>query len=156
MIEVSVDKKQLTKIKRYMSDDRFKEVLRKVLIAAGLELEDMIVTNIDERTSNTGRLGQSWTVKDISYDKIKVFTNLQYAPFVEYGTRPHRPPYKPILRWVQLKEKSRAKWTYRRAWAIWHSIAKKGTQEKRYLRDAVDKFSLSKWVDELIRTWENV
>jgi hypothetical protein len=156
MIEISVDQKQLLKIKRYVSDDRFKQVLGKVLTAAGMDLEEKIVKNIYERASNTGRLGQSWTVKDISYDKVKVFTNLQYAPFVEYGTRPHRPPFEPILKWVQQKLQIKGRQSRHVAWAVWYKITQKGTEGKSYLNDAVRDFKLSKWIDELIRTWENV
>ncbi|OOC42189.1 HK97 gp10 family phage protein [Thermosipho sp. 1074] len=156
MIEIRVDKKQLKKIRRYITDSRFQEVLRKTLIGAGLELENMIVENIIERASNTSYLEQSWTIKDLDYDKIKVFTNVQYAPFVEFGTKPHRPPYDAILKWVQQKLRIKGKKSKGVAWAVWQKIARKGTPEKRYLRDAVDKFNLSKWVDALIRKWENV
>ncbi|WP_126992253.1 HK97 gp10 family phage protein [Thermosipho globiformans] len=156
MIDISVDKKQLVKIRRYVSDDRFREVLRKVLLAAGMELEDMIVENIYERATNTGALAQRWTVKDLSYDKVKVFTNMQYAPFVEYGTKPHRAPFEPILKWVQQQLRIRGKKSKGVAWAVWRKIAKQGTPEKRYLRDALEDFNLNKWIDELIRAWENV
>jgi hypothetical protein len=156
MIEISADQKQLLKIKRYVSDDRFKQVLGKVLTAAGMDLEEKTAKNIHERASNTGRLGQSWTVQPISYDKVKVFTNVLYAPFVEYGTRPHLPPFDPIRKWVHEKFQLSGKKLDEVAAKVRWKIFRKGTSEKRYLRDAVEKFNLSAYIDELIREWENV
>jgi len=155
MIELQADSEELKKIQRYASDSRFQELVKKALTGAGLELENKIVENVYERASNTGRLGQSWNVKAIDYKQVKVFSNLLYAPFVEYGTKPHRPPIEPIYNWVRQKFQTGGEEARGIAWAVWNKIAEKGTPEKRYVRDAISSFNLDKWLKELIRNWES-
>ncbi|MCH8267241.1 MAG: hypothetical protein IH846_06980 [Acidobacteria bacterium] len=53
----------------------------------------------------------------------------RYGVFVEFGTRPHRPPLNPLISWARIKfhmtdpKKIRAT-----AWAVAEKIAKHGTQ----------------------------
>ena len=157
MITITVDEKQKARIKQYLNDKRFVNAISKVLVKAGYDLEDKIVENIYERASNTGTLAQSWHVEELDKLRVKVFTGLEYATFVEFGTRPHRPPIEPIRNWVRLKFNIHSpKKLESTSWKVWWKIAKKGTPEKRYFRDAVEDFDLNEYIDTLIKEWENV
>jgi len=81
---------------------------------------------------NTGRLRASIHTAQISPAEVVVGTDVAYAPYVEYGTLPHKPPYEPIARWAHLHKLDEA------VWAIIQSIAQKGTQPKPYLRPAYE------------------
>jgi hypothetical protein len=65
-----------------------------------------------------------------------VGTNVKYAPFVEYGTKPHRPPTGPnssLRLWARRKlgdEKA--------VYAIARSIAARGTKGQGYMKKAKD------------------
>jgi hypothetical protein len=155
-IHIAIDRESLKKVKEYVADERFKKALQNTLISAGLQLERDIVENIVERATNTGALAQSWQTQARAYDTVVVFSNLLYAPFVEYGTRPHLPPFDPIRKWVHEKFQLSGKKLDEVAAKVRWKIFRKGTSEKRYLRDAVEKFNLSAYIDELIREWENV
>jgi len=107
---------------------------------------------------NTGRLRASIVPSVMSHgDVIEgiVGSNVTYAPYVEFGTKPHWPPLAPIMRWVHLKKlagtysiktKRRtggatrqrsedyivAKW-------IQKAIAERGTKPQEYLKKAFEK-----------------
>ena len=156
MITLTVDKKTQEKLQKYLSDNRFKHILGEVLMAAGFDLEGKIVENIAERATNTGRLLQSWHVVKKSNTRVEVRSNVHYAQYVEFGTKPHRPPIEPLKKWVRQKFRLSGKKLNNTAWAMWHKIARKGTPAKRYLRDALKDFDLNEYVRELVKEWENV
>jgi len=108
--------------------------------------------------SNTGRLRASIVPSVTSREDViegVVGSNVTYAPYVEFGTKPHWPPLAPIMRWVHLKKmagtysvktKRRtggagrqrsedyivAKWIQR-------AIAEHGTKPQKYLEKAFEK-----------------
>lgn len=53
-----------------------------------------------------------------------------YAPYVEYGTRPHKPPFEPIRRWASANGAN--------PWAIWNAIAKRGTRPHPFMEPAAE------------------
>lgn len=62
---------------------------------------------------------------------VAVGSTSKYAPFVEFGTRPHMPPVSAILRWCRLKgipDKA--------AWPIALKIKERGTPEQPFLYPA--------------------
>lgn len=66
----------------------------------------------------------------------KVGTNVTYAAFAEFGTRPHWPPVGALQPWAQrhgFGEGLRADFLVRRA------IARRGTRAQPYLRPALQK-----------------
>lgn len=157
MITITVDEKQKARIKQYLNDKRFVNVINKVLVKAGYDLENDIVQNIYERASNTGTLAQSWHVEELDKLRVKVFTGSEYAPFVEFGTRPHYAPIDALVRWAKIKFKlSSLKKAQEIGAKVFWKIAHKGTPEKRYFRDAVEDFDLNDYLDALIKEWENV
>jgi len=107
---------------------------------------------------NTGRLRASIVPSVMQHGDViegVVGSNVEYAPYMEFGTKPHWPPLAPIMRWVHLKRlagtysiKTRrrtggasrqrsqdyivAKW-------IQKSIAKKGTKARKFLEKAFEQ-----------------
>lgn len=81
---------------------------------------------------NTGLLRSSITVEgNFSGLYVKIGTNLSYAAPVEFGSRPHTPPFAPIRDWAEKKGLP--------AGAIWQSIRQHGTKPHPYLKPALDK-----------------
>lgn len=54
-----------------------------------------------------------------------------YAPFIEYGTRPHTPPMAPIRRWALRKGMMPG--------AVWAAIRKRGTRAHPFMRPAFEE-----------------
>lgn len=72
--------------------------------------------------------GQIW---EVGYDAL-------HAPPMEYGTRPHRPPFNPIHRWVRRKLGIKGKEGEKIAWAIVTTIEQCGSTANPFLRPAID------------------
>lgn len=90
---------------------------------------------------NTGRLRASitpevkqhmWTVQGV------VGSNVKYAPFVEFGTRPHYPPLAPILFWVRRKFRLKGDALFAVARGVQRKIGRSGTKAVRYLQRAFE------------------
>jgi hypothetical protein len=64
---------------------------------------------------------------------VRIGTNLQYAGWVESGTRPHWPPLRPIAEWAIRKGIPREV-----IGKIWYSIAWHGTKPHPYLIPAFE------------------
>ena len=70
-----------------------------------------------------------------------------YWKYVEYGTKPHTPPYSAILKWVTIKpvlprpNDGELPTPEKVAWAIWGKIRKDGTEENPDLRDTVKELN---------------
>lgn len=60
--------------------------------------------------------------------RAEVGSPLPYALHVEYGTKPHRPPVRPIQDWVEVKLGISGKAAEGAAWAIAAAIGKRGTR----------------------------
>ena len=75
---------------------------------------------------DTGYLRASIAVAgDIANLSVQVGSRLKYAAPVEFGSRPHTPPFEPIRRWGELKGVP--------AGAIWQKIRTQGTDPHPYL-----------------------
>jgi len=70
--------------------------------------------------------------KQVTKDNAVVGTNVEHAPYIEFGTRPHRAPFKAISDWVDRKGIDP-----KAAWPIWKKIAKEGTKAKPFLLPAL-------------------
>ena len=75
---------------------------------------------------DTGRLRSSIT-QEIAPLRARVYTNVFYAPFVEYGTRPHFPPPGALATWGRRHGGIPA-------FALARAIAKRGTKAQPYMR----------------------
>lgn len=66
--------------------------------------------------------------------------SVNYAAFVEGGTRPHRPgPRNGLAEWVKLKFGGSAKEQRDRTFLIGRAIAKRGTRAQPFMRPAAEK-----------------
>jgi len=86
-----------------------------------------------------GTLISSDFIEETPKPSVKLGYKAPHAIYVEYGTRPHYPPFKPIYEWVKGKlgyEDPEAKNV---AWAIVHKIGKEGTEPRYFLTKAVYK-----------------
>lgn len=104
------------------------------LVKTGMVVQANARANLDLKgTTNTGRLSQSIVVDDRPFDKsVIVGTNVHYAPYVEFGTRPHMPPVEPLVEWAHLKLHDD-----KAGYKIARAIAKRGTKPKPFMRPAV-------------------
>jgi len=109
-----------------------------LMVKTGYVIQGQARVNLDLphggfQTTNTGRLSQSIVVEDRPFDKaVVVGTNVQYAPFVEFGTRPHMPPVEPLKEWAALKLHNP-----NAGYAVAKKIARQGTKPKPFMRPAI-------------------
>lgn len=102
--------------------------------------EDMVATMVeylDRHNINvTGDLRKS-IVSAVKKEQgrlaLTVGTNLEYAPYVHYGTRPHWPPKKAIRKWVFKKFGLTHKALDRATFLIRRKISRSGTPKKPFL-----------------------
>ena len=90
----------------------------------------------------TGRLWDSMRSEQIRPMVWGVGSQVKYQWYLEYGTRPHRPPFKPIFEWARLKNKlygesGKAK-AYLLAKAVMKTIETKGTKPHPFIRPAFE------------------
>jgi HK97 gp10 family phage protein len=109
---------------------KFRQAQVRFLVSAGITVEGAAkeLSPVDQ-----GNLRGSITY-DVQHEQTVVGTNADYAPHVEYGTRPHFPPVSAIREWSGrvLGDKSAA-------WPIAKKIARRGTPAQPFLRPALDK-----------------
>lgn len=82
---------------------------------------------------DTGELRRSIT-PDADETGFMVGTDLFYAPYIEYGTRPHMPPPAALIPWVLRHGMSASA-----AYAIALKIAQRGTPAQPYLFPAYEQ-----------------
>lgn len=93
---------------------------------------------------DTGQLMNSITIEErIGENQINylIGTNVNYAPYVEYGTRPHFPPVQALMEWVKRHARGSKSLfgkddTRKVAYAIAFTISKRGTTPRPFLRPA--------------------
>lgn len=101
---------------------------------------------------DTGRLRASISYRLISAGTevlaVEVGTNVQYAPYVEFGTRPHFPPPEALKRWAKLHGMKPGA-----EFAIARKIAVEGTPPKPFLFPALNanKSKIERLVIEAVR-----
>jgi len=90
---------KLVRAKHKKYPEIFKTINKQFLPAAGVELQKEVVRTIRVKSIvDTGRLRDSINYK-VSGDEVAVGTNVEYAPYHEYGTRKMaaRPYMRPSL-----------------------------------------------------------
>lgn len=87
-------------------DDKLEDAIVRGLQSAGQAMVGVVVEEIDTAQPypavDRGEMRNSVNAENVS-DGAIVTINAPHAPFLEYGTRPHRPPVAPILEWVKRK-----------------------------------------------------
>lgn len=95
--------------------------------------------NIDKMDINvTGVLKDSGCIVRVDKGVYDVVFEAPYAKYVEFGTRPHTPPYYAIRRWVVNKYKLSSKEADKLAIKVWYAIRRFGTKPKPFFRKAID------------------
>jgi len=115
-----------------------KEAVAQVIHDAGEEILQLAQINLHRMKPpgiDTSALVQSLKVQHAQISAV-VFSDLKYAPYVEFGTRPHYPPIAPILEWVKRKLHVPEKRAYGVARAVVKKIGKRGTPRRPYLSNA--------------------
>lgn len=95
------------------SKRQFKEALaqNKVAVETACEkalqkfvilLEAQVTDRISEMSTDTGQLLQSVYQKSRGLEG-EIGSTAAHAPYIEFGTRPHRPPFQPIYEWAWRK-----------------------------------------------------
>lgn len=98
--------------------------------------DSVLVIQRDARKNapvDTGRLRASITPEVHTFnDEVQgvVGSNIEYAPYMEFGTRPHWPPISAIQVWADRHGIS--------AFLIARAIARRGTKPRRYLQRAFE------------------
>lgn len=85
---------------------------------------------------NLGTMLRSFLITKGKHKK-EIWVQAPYAPFVEYGTKPHRPPFKPINEWVIRKFQIPKKESYKLTNYIRNKIEKYGTPKRPFTRQAI-------------------
>ena len=69
--------------------------------------------------------------KEVTAKSAVIGTNVEHAPFIEFGTRPHKAPISALKGWAERHGIP--------VGAVWMSIAKKGTKAQPFLYPAFTK-----------------
>lgn len=109
------------------------EVFESVMYAATEAVRDDVAleTRIAVDPPVTGNLANSWlpTVYSDSNQIIgRVSSSQFYAPYFEFGTKPHFPPTEPLALWLQRKYGLTAEDAKRQSYAVALAISKRGTK----------------------------
>lgn len=108
---------------------------------AAIMLEAKVAERVAENSTDTGQYLQS-IGHDIRPLESEVYASAAHAPYVEFGTRAHRPPFQPIYDWVWRKRKDfdiSDREVFGVAEAICRKIAKDGTKPKHDWIDSIDE-----------------
>lgn len=109
-------------LRRALGDPDFvKGPLREFLFKAGFSVE---AAAKERAPVDTGRLRFS-IATEVRETRALVGSNVFYAPFVEFGTRPHMPPVAAMQPWARRHGIS--------AWALARAIAARGTKPHPFL-----------------------
>lgn len=106
--------------------------IRRFLEKSGRTVEGAAKENV---VVDTGRLRSSITTK-VETDRAIVGSNVKYAPYVEFGTRPHFPPLSAMQPWARRHGFPAG---MRGAFLVARKIAKRGTEAKPFLLPAFNK-----------------
>lgn len=120
-------------LKNYDLDEQGLKIARRVLFKSMLRFQEL--SKLYANTF-TGDLKRSITLEPIRPDSntYRVFSPLQYASAIEYGSRPHAVPYEPLKKWA-----SRKLGDENAAYAIAQKIKKEGTNPHPFMRPAFDQ-----------------
>jgi hypothetical protein len=151
---ITLDEKEFAYLKNKVDSEQFNKIIDDVLMKAGFKVENTATELISKRATNTGRLLQSVGVAQLPNHQVVVFTNVDYAPDVEEGTKPHTAPLDDIIEWARLKFQLNDKEARETGARVWEKIKKYGTKGKFFWRDTYLTFNLDRYVDMLKQNWE--
>lgn len=113
------------------------------LTRIGLEIEKHAAQYLDDNKINMdGDLKKSLTHEIERFQnliRLKVGAGAKHAPYVHFGTKPHRPPREPLIRWAKKKFGYDDEKTKEIAFRAIAKITKYGTEPKPFMDYALDK-----------------
>ncbi len=118
---------------------KFMKRLQEEMKMLGAKIEGQAKINTTPNV-NTGRLRSSIThrVKQKKDEvQVEVGSNVKYASYLEYGTKPHFPPVYSLSKWVERKIRPKKSDVMRITYLIAKKIAMSGTKAYPYLRPAI-------------------
>ena len=96
---------------------------------------EILKNNIEEMdVVATGHMKRSIVKRKIRNGEYLVRVDVPYANYVEYGTRPHKPPKRKIYEWAKVKFKMNDKDAWRMANAVIKKIMREGTMPHPFFR----------------------
>jgi hypothetical protein len=107
-------------------------------IKKGLAKSSIVIVNNIKASAPAGvsgdlRKSNEYEVKEEGREIFtRIYNTKEYAPFVEFDTRPHWPPISALKDWCRLKLGDEGL-----AFVIARNISKKGTKGKHFFRDAL-------------------
>lgn len=131
----------------------------RVLEEFGSALREAYRRNLAEKGVNTTRHSLSdsvsWHIEADERDIELSLSLLDYWKYVEYGTKPHWAPEKPIAEWIRIKpvlpqpdRNGRIPTPKQLNYLIRRKIAREGTQPGNVLKDSLDEV-LTRFYDDL-------
>lgn len=128
--------KLMKKLRQVRSDSN--SVVERGLLRAGNKVRNtaVLLCPVD-----TGELRNSIRVEKIAPQTVAVGTNLEYAPYVEYGTGTQGDPSVPHT--------SKESWSYQDENGAWHTSH--GHPAQPFLRPAVDEQEIGQTVADEVR-----
>lgn len=107
------------------------------------------ITKVD--AVNVGTLRQSVSASRKANGESQLEVSAPHAKFVEFGTRPHFPPFAPIFEWAVRKLRLSEKDAKRVARAIQMKIAKDGTKPRRFMQRSMRRIARDILPEEVTR-----
>ena len=112
-------------------DDEIQDQVFQFLEDVALELTNQL--RIEAPVGATGDLQSSFQVLGRGDGVLFVGSRLQYAHYVQTGTRPHTPPFEPIKIWARRKLGDEDA-----AGPVWNKIREEGTDANPYIDRAIE------------------
>lgn len=104
---------------------------------------------------NTGELLQS-VGYELTPTGAFLMVTAPHAPFIEYGTRPHRPPLGPLVLWAKRRLGLDDQEAYRVARAVQKKIELDGTAPRFFMRKAMRRIRNTLLMQEIQRELETI
>lgn len=112
------------------------EALRELELI-GLEIVAKVVQYLERRniqvTGDLTKSIQQEVTRELNSATLRVGAYVRYAHFVHFGTKPHWPPRKPIVRWVKKKFGLTGKELQKRVYFTRRKIGLRGTKGRPFL-----------------------
>ncbi len=143
MIGLTLDQKTTENFRRAL--EKKNETVRKAgeraITKTAILLESRVTEKIADESTDTGQLLQSVYWKSSGLEG-EVGATAAHAPYIEFGTKPHWPPFRPIYEWVWRKRHDlgipdEAVFPY--AKAVVEKIAAFGTKERKPFTRSIEE-----------------